>query len=91
MLREAQSKVTTLLPAPISRRGDLPPSIKTRHRRKLSLRKLWTRLHCPKLKSELNNLLRRIFEAVRDLRGATWETTIDRAGENSRKLNQFWD
>ncbi|GBP34480.1 hypothetical protein EVAR_29875_1 [Eumeta japonica] len=59
--------------------GDLPYSIKRRLRHKRRIHKLWTRTRCPKLKKELNDLSRKISEAVRDFLGVTWEATIDRA------------
>ncbi|GBP16393.1 Probable RNA-directed DNA polymerase from transposon X-element [Eumeta japonica] len=75
--------------ASTSRRGDLPLSIKRKIRHKLRLHKRWTRNRYPKLKKELNDLSRNISEAVQDFRGATWEVTIDRAGESAKSLNQL--
>ncbi|GBP03462.1 Probable RNA-directed DNA polymerase from transposon X-element [Eumeta japonica] len=88
-IKETQVRATTLLPASTSRRGDLPLSIKRRLRFKRRLHKLWTGTRCPKLKQELNDLSRNTSEAVKDFRGATWEATIDCAGESARDLNQF--
>ncbi|GBP49207.1 Probable RNA-directed DNA polymerase from transposon X-element [Eumeta japonica] len=83
-------RTTTLFPTSTSRRDDLPPSIKRRLRRKRRLHKLWTRTRCPKLKKEINDLSRKISKVVRDFRGATWETTIDRAHTRTCTRSKVW-
>ncbi|GBP61948.1 hypothetical protein EVAR_45005_1 [Eumeta japonica] len=89
-IKEAQTRATTLLPVSTSRRGNLTLSIKRRLRLKRRLHKLWTRTRCPKLKKELNDLLRNISKAAKDFCGATWEATIDCAGKSARDLNQLY-
>ncbi|GBP79533.1 hypothetical protein EVAR_89899_1 [Eumeta japonica] len=57
---------------------DVEEAVNTLKRR---LHKLWTLTCCPRLKTKLNELGRKLAVAVRDHGGAAWEETIDYASK----------
>ncbi|GBP62578.1 RNA-directed DNA polymerase from mobile element jockey [Eumeta japonica] len=86
-VQAAYSAATTRLPAQTSRRWDLPPHLKLALQNKRNLQKLWARTRCPRIKCELNHITQYLRQAVWTFRGATWEETIEQAGEDWKSLH----
>lgn len=85
----AQAAATTTKPPPVLRKERLPPHLRKKLDLKRRLRRTWHHTRCPVIKAEINRLGEELRADIIELRGQSWERTIDQASQDDTALHRL--